>query len=53
MDINDFAACARVAIDGEVHIVLSNPVPGIALCVRESDVTGGASYVATVIVKAD
>jgi len=53
MDINDFAACARVTVDGMIYIVLSNPVPGIALCVRESDVTGGASYVATVIVKAD
>jgi hypothetical protein len=50
MDISDFDTCARVTIDGEVHIVLSNPVPGIALCVRESDVTGGASYVAVVIV---
>lgn len=53
MDINDFAACARVTVDGIVYIVLSNPVPGIALSVRESDVAGGASYVATVLVKAD
>lgn len=50
MDINAFASCQRITVDGEVHIVLSEPVPGIALCVRESDVTGGASYVATVIV---
>lgn len=50
MDINAFASCQRIEDDGIVYIVLSEPIPGIALCVRESDVTGGASYVATVIV---
>jgi hypothetical protein len=50
MDIDDFASCERVTVDGMVFIVLTQPVPGIAVCVREADVTGGASYVATVIV---
>ncbi len=50
MDINDFDGCQRIEVDGIVYIVLSNPVPNIALCVREADVTGGASYVPTVIV---
>lgn len=50
MDISDFASCQRITVDDMVYIVLSEPVPNIALCVRESDVTGGASYVATVIV---
>lgn len=50
MDINDFASCQRITVDDIVYIVLSEPVPNIALCVRESDVTGGASYVATVLV---
>jgi hypothetical protein len=50
MDINDFDGCQRVEVDGIIYIVLSNPVPNIGLCVRESDVTGGAPYVATVIV---
>lgn len=50
MNIDDFALCQRITVDEIVYIVLSEPVPGIALCVREADVTGGASYVATVIV---
>lgn len=50
MDINDFAGCQRITVDNVVYIVLSEPVPRIGLCVRESDVTGGAPYVATVIV---
>lgn len=50
MDINDFDSCQRIEVDGLVYIVLSTPVPNIALCVRESDVTGGASYVPTVLV---
>jgi hypothetical protein len=50
MDINDFDSCQRITVDDTVYIVLSIPVPNIALCVREFDVTGGASYVATVIV---
>lgn len=37
-------------MDNITYIVLSVPVPNIALCVRESDVTGGAPYVSTVIV---
>jgi hypothetical protein len=53
MDIEYFAACARLTVDGMVFIVLTQPVPGIAVCVRESDVTGGASYVALVLVKSD
>ncbi len=50
MNIDDFASCQRITVDEIVYIVLSEPVPGIGLCVREADVTGGASYVATVIV---
>jgi len=50
MNIDDFASCQRVTVDDIVYIVLSEPVAGIALCVRESDVTGGATYVATVLV---
>jgi hypothetical protein len=50
MDINDFDSCQRIEVDGITYIVLSVPVPNIGLCVREADVTGGASYVATVIV---
>jgi hypothetical protein len=50
MDINDFDNCQRITVDDTVYIVLAIPVPNIALCVREFDVTGGASYVATVIV---
>jgi hypothetical protein len=53
MDIEYFAACARLTVDEMVFIVLTQPVPGIAVCVRESDVTGGASYVALVLVKSD
>ncbi len=53
MDIEYFAACARLTVDGMVFIVLTQPVSGIAVCVRESDVTGGASYVALVLVKSD
>jgi hypothetical protein len=37
-------------VDSVVYIVLAIPVPNIALCVRESDVTGGAPYVSTVVV---
>lgn len=50
MDINDFDGFARVDVDGIVYIVLNVIVPQVGLCVRESDVTGGAPYVATVIV---
>lgn len=50
MDINDFDGCQRITVDGIVYIVLSIPVPNVALCVRESDVTGGAPYVSTLIV---
>ena len=50
MDISDFASCQRITVDDIVYIVLSEPVTGIALCVREADVAGGASYVATVLV---
>jgi len=53
MDIDKFAACERLTVDGTVFIVLTKPVPGIAVCVREYDVTGGASYVALVLVKSD
>ena len=51
MDINDFDGCQRVTVDDIVYIVLSIPVPRIALCVRESDVTFGAPYVPTLIVE--
>ena len=51
MDINDFDGCQRITSDDIVYIVLAIPVSRIALCVRESDVTFGAPYVATVIVE--
>lgn len=50
MDINDFSSCQRITVDDVVYIVLSIPVPNIALCIREADVTFGAPYVATVVV---
>ena len=50
MDINDFDSCQRITVDEVVYIVLSNPVPNIALCVREYDITGGAPYVSTILV---
>lgn len=51
MNISDFDSCQRTTVDNIVYIILSVPVPNIALCVRESDVTGGAPYVSTVIVE--
>lgn len=50
MDISDFDGCQRITVDEVVYIVLSNPVPNVALCVREYDITGGAPYVSTILV---
>lgn len=50
MSIDDFAGCQRITVDGVIYIVLSMPVPNVAECVRESDITFGAPYVTTVLV---
>lgn len=46
-----FLSCQRIEITGTSYIVLSIPVPGVALCIRELDVDGGADMLYPVVVE--